>query len=102
MNKNFSRIEGVRVDHAIPIPPKRQHGGKWVNIIRSMKIGDSFLVKGKKQVSTICSTAKKRGYGMTARKLSSSGDRHRIWLIKVPVRVNPLHNKKSGGMNGEG
>jgi len=67
-----------KVEHGIPIPPKRNSG--ITGLLRTLKIGDSVLIKGKSG-QVLCNTAQATfGSGNYATRSTNNGVR--VWRLK--------------------
>jgi hypothetical protein len=64
------------IEKGIDIPPR---GGKWINLLRSMEIGDSILITDEKVLaSTLYITANRIGIKLTTRQMP---DGLRVWRV---------------------
>jgi hypothetical protein len=68
----------IKIDHDIPIPPKRDGWGRLTETMKSLKVGDSFVVDDKLKTS-IYSSAKGVGFKVAIRRLGEG--RWRVWRI---------------------
>ena len=60
----------IKIDKDIPVPEMRIHGGKWINTVRKMEIGDSFFCaypNGDKARVSCYQAAKRLKIGITSR-----------------------------------
>ena len=73
---------GRRIQKEIAPPPKRKRAlrhGHWVNVLRAMSVGDSFLVEDRKKAMCAYIAAQRLDLRITWQK-QSSGE-YRIWRI---------------------
>jgi len=71
----------IVIEKGIPLPTRlicRERGGKWVDLLRRMEIGDSFLVP-MVAVSSINSVSKRIGMKLRYQK-QPDGINMRCWL----------------------
>lgn len=83
------RIAMFTIEKDIPLPPGRFGGqaGEFCETLKSMEVGDSFLIPIKGKNSLLCEAAKSLGYVVTSRKVSDT--ERRVWLVaKNPPNVS--------------
>lgn len=77
MNTNANHY--FKLEHGIPIPERRARAGKWIDLLRSMKVGDSFTIPY--AMRTFPSGVSQRiGVKVTTRKLDEKT--MRVWRVK--------------------
>ena len=72
----------IKIEKGIPFPTRlvcRHRGGKWVDLLRRMEIGDSVLIPIG-VVSSINSISKKIGMKLRYQK-QPDGIHNRVWLV---------------------
>lgn len=69
----------MKIDKNIPIPFKHSYNGKWVNIARKMKKGDSRLVKDYTEANSFYVSLHRLGKKSRMRKQLTGGIR--IWCL---------------------
>lgn len=71
----------VKVEKGIPIPVSRKRQTvEWMEVIRKLSPGDSFVVEGKHAYSSPKTAGRAMGYEMTHRLIGP--DQWRVWVGK--------------------
>jgi len=77
--KTTKTNEPVKIEHGVPIPPKKQ--SKWAVALRAMNVGDSFTVNSRQAVVRVSEIARTIcGYKITTRQIEQGVIR--IWRIQ--------------------
>lgn len=85
-----------QIEKNVPIPSKEKgsRAGKWLNIVRTMESGDSFLVKTEGQAASVRIACKSLNRRAIQRKEGDGAIR--IWCVERPlgdVSSEEIYNK---------
>lgn len=69
-------ISDITVEDGFPIPAPRR---RWLEILRGMKAGQSFIVPDSDERDRVLRTASYQGIKITTRKIHAVG--YRIWKL---------------------
>ena len=71
-------MDEIPIDHDIPLP---QEFGRIARAVRSLRVGDSFLVHSHQDLTSAYTAAKKAGITIKSEKKKDSQER-RVWRKK--------------------
>jgi hypothetical protein len=72
----------IKIEKGIPLPPRlvcRQRGGKWVDLLRRMEIGDSIVLTIP-EYSSFHINSRRLGWKVRSQK-QPDGIHNRVWLV---------------------
>ena len=73
----------MKIEKGIPIPQRRRHKGKWINVVSLMEVGDSILLDCKSASDSdamACVAAGRNiGFKLSVRTLSEGV---RVWRVQ--------------------
>jgi hypothetical protein len=80
------------VENGVPIPEikhLKEHPGRWIDIVRKMKLYDSVLLDSRKEAVGLSSCIRERNHRQITRRVENG--KYRVWLM----------DKKRGGLGHE-
>jgi hypothetical protein len=81
-----------QIEKNIPVPPKKWSHCRWLNILETMKPGDSLLFDSVQEANSFRVSAGSKGYEVTQRKLE--GGKYRIWLVRQAAGMGGRTKRK--------
>lgn len=76
----------IKIEKGIPIPPKPGKDSARRNelrrVLKSMKIGNSFIINNSSDYNRIRTLAKNMKIGVTFRQFTKSKHDYRVWKVK--------------------
>ena len=72
-------MDELKIEKNIPMPKKHHlRKGRFVSLLRKMKVGDSILFKNKAEANKFVTAADREGVRVARRQVSQNGE-FRIW-----------------------
>lgn len=79
-------VNGIPIDDDVPLPPARIKSSRYVDVLKQMEIGQSFLVYGNGEISRVRNNikwgGKRDGKEFVTRKEPGNEPFYRVWRTK--------------------
>lgn len=76
----MTESEEIIIDEGIPIPPKRKRWSKYIKLLDTMEIGESFEIGSTYAVQNFYHLSIRNGKRVRSKKLPNG--KFRVWRIK--------------------